>query len=495
MAYDALKPIKQTDFNAGPNYTEPPWNLKEGELAESANVWWEGSLKTVPYASRFSATPTTGAIKQLVFFRRISGTAYLFGVDDVPKIYSYNASGVPVLVATKVSTDPYWSTAVFNNRLYAANSKVTLLGTNGVTVSNVAAPRMRYILAKQDYLFGVLANTTVQPSVMAYSDTDNAESWPVGNRLNFGQDDGDEITGAIEWGDVIFVTKNRSIWILSGTTPSDFKIEKSLSDVGCVAPRTLCWTDLGVFFWSENGPTLFNGFRSFNLTDRIKGLLKDSSAVSVINWARIDQATAKYYPRLRQVLVSYCETSQTVNNKTLIIDMNRVTDRVGRRIPYAIWPMTTGITAMAHGTDITLTGSRTELILGMANGHVLRWDNGTNFNGAQLAPRIRSGAYSIGPDKIEQVRTIDVWLKGNTNTVTIKYSTDGSTFTTHPQASAYANTGTNTIKLKRLHGDGSGNYITGRRLQVEVSAVGSTNPFGLFEIGVGMEPGGPRDAA
>jgi hypothetical protein len=54
---------------------------------------------------------------------------------------------------------------------------------------------MRYILAKQDYLFGVLANSTVQPSVVAYSDTDNGTSWPVGNRLNFGQDDGDQITG------------------------------------------------------------------------------------------------------------------------------------------------------------------------------------------------------------------------------------------------------------------------------------------------------------
>jgi len=493
MAYDSTKPIKQTDFNAGPNYTEPAWNLKEGELNQSANVWWDGHVKTVPYAARIGTTATDLAVKSLIFFRRISGTSYLISVDATPKIYYYSATGGPIALATKVSTDPNWSSTVFENELYLVNSQVTPVNTDGATVTVLTAPRMRYIMSKQDYVFGVLANTTIQPSTVAYSDTANGESWPAGNRLNFGLDDGDVITGIIEWGDVIFVTKNRSIWILSGTTPSDFKIEKSLSDVGCIAPRTLCWTDLGIFFWSENGPTLFNGFRSFNLTDRIRGLLKNDAGTAIVKWSdAADNFVAKYYPRLRQVLVSYTEVGQTVNNKTLLIDINRVTDQVGRRIPYAIWPMTTGITAMCHGVDPTLTGSRHELLLGMANGHVLRYDHGTNWNGAQLAPRVRTGAYALNPHNVEQVRTIDVWLRGNTNTTTIKYSMDGGTFTSHPQATAYANTGTNTIKLKRLEGDGAGNYITGRRLQVEISAVGSTNPFGLFEVEVNAEEGSPR---
>lgn len=523
MPYDDAPLLSQYDFSAGPNYTDLPWNLGERELAESANVWWDGALKVIPAAGRVMSTALP-AVPTSIYSLQVGSTNTLIVTGQNGKIYVKDPGVWTEKVTGLITGAVAWNYDAFVNAIVAASYRAEGLDANVVRYTDGTTyavlpgspPNFHFLATHQDYLLG--AGHAASRNQIRYSDAApvaiGSITWPVGNILQL-PNDGDRITGLVKYGDVVFIFRERDVWQLSGTTPTDYKLEKTLSDLGCVASQTLVKTDLGIFFWSEGGPTLFSGFKSHLLTRRIRRLM------DTVDWTKVHQFVAAYYPTLRHVLVAYTSTSAEFGSgdpdRVLLIDMARVSDKtVGdARLPEAIWPIN------GDGVNYTIpryltsgrssaTSPRDDIFMGFngasSAGGVAQYQTGTTWNTLVLTPRVRTRAISLadrpgtgrsleGPPRgTSQVRYVDVVTKPDTNKVTVKYSVDGTTpFVTQSETS-YANSNSGfDLKTRRLSGTGGGDFITGRRVQFEVTTNAAVHSFTLVGLDIAMEPGSPRD--
>jgi len=484
MSKDNLGVIRQYDFSHGPNYTESIYSLTDKELAESDNMFWDGQLKTIPGAARLIATTiagTTHNVTGIFQYGKKNLTKYLVVATDAGRL-AYNNSGSWTTIQGGLNTNAqtFWDWVVFNDTLIMLSGKnpVKKWGGGAATVANLGGtpPQARFGSHHAvDYLF--FAGHTSNPSQIRYSDTATHETWPIGNTLELGRNDGQIITGLQRFGHTTAVFKTSSIWLVSGTTPNDFTINPTPSDVGCIAPNSLVLTDAGIFFWSEAGPAIFNGFKTTLLNKRLKAIL------DTVDWDNCDKVSAAYYAARKQLLISYPRTGQTYPDKMLLLDMQRIQDE---RTPPAFWPMpVSGASSMTNAKDDS--GLR-RVYMGHSSGHVTYFDSGTTFNNAVITPRFRTGALHLGkPDYVQAVRDLTFRQKARTGRITVRYAMDGNqTFTTHTSTPFSTAKSGYDVHQKMIEGTGGGKYMVGNILQLEVIATGSTG-FDLHGYEVATE--------
>ena len=271
--------------------------------------------------------------------------------------------------------------------------------------------------------------------------------------------------------------KNASIWLVSGTSPNDFTVTSTPSDVGCIAPNSLVLTDVGIFFWSEAGPCVFNGFKTTILNKRLKSIL------DTVNWVNADQISASYYPSRKQLLLSYPRTAQTYPDRMLLLDLHRISDE---KAPPAFWPIiASGASSMTNAVDDA--GFR-RIYSGHSSGHVTYFDSGTTFNGATITPRFRTGALHLGkPALVQAVRDLSFRSKAQTGRISVRFAMDGKqTFTTHTGTPYSTAKSGYDVHQKMLQGNGAGQYMVGNILQLDVIATGATG-FDLHGYEVATE--------
>lgn len=490
MGRPEAKGLRQFNFEKGPNYTDSPLIIGDDELAQADNAYWDGRVKTIPGAARIMTTALGGGrVTGGAHYTKNSGTNYVVGCSPGRIQYKSGSAWTNLSTGMATGADVWYTSVIFNDTLILANGTDNIKKWDGSSFGDLGGTPSpgNYLSVHGDYI--LLSGIATNPGQVKYSDTSDQNTWPVGNVLLPGIDDGQETVGQVRYGDVSFLFKQRSVYILSGQSPADWKIEKSLSDVGCVAPRTLVHTDLGVFFWSEGGPAIFNGYRSFLLTRRLRDLMAD------VDWTKTKRFCAGYYPTLRQVVVSYVSTSSSTGypDKLLIIDFMRLQDiRWDEKLPFAIWPCTVanathGVTAMVSGEGYST--QQTDLFMGVNAGRICRWNVGTTFDGATITPRIRTKAYfDQDPTMDVKGRFLAVFVKPNAGNLVVRYSTNlDATFDTHASSTfSMAKSGHN-LKVIQAQGDGSGNVPIGKALQYELTTSGATG-FDIYGIVPGVEP-------
>lgn len=75
----------------------------------------------------------------------------------------------------------------------------------------------------------------------------------VVSKIEAGEGDGDEITGAISSNDVIVVFKRRSIWVISGADPRSYGAHQLFPGHGCVAHATVAASARGIYYLGQSG--------------------------------------------------------------------------------------------------------------------------------------------------------------------------------------------------------------------------------------------------
>lgn len=492
MAKDDVGVVRQYDFSHGPNYTDSIYSLTDKELAEADNGYWDGIVKTVPGAARIIATTiagTTHNITGITQFAPGSGaTKYLVVATDAGRLAWNNAGSWTVLAGgLNTNAKTFWDWVVFNNTLIALSGKnaVKKWGGGAATLGNLGGspPQSKFGSHHAvDYLF--FAGHTSNPSEVRYSDTATAETWPVGNSLIVGRNDNQIITGLQRFGDTTAVFKTSSIFLVSGNTPTEFSINPTPSDVGCIAPNSIVLTDAGIFFWSEAGPALFNGFKTTLLGKRLKTILDG------VDWTNADKISAAYYSARKQILVAYPRTGQTYPDRTLLLDLYRISDE---KAPPMFWPITAGGFSSADSAFDSTTGIR-KIVAGHSSGHATTFDSGTTWNGSTITPRVRTGALHLGkPDHVQLVRDITIRAKAQTGRITVRFAMDGNqTFTTHTGTPYSTAKSGYDVHNKMLEGDGAGNYPSGNILQLEVIATGATG-YQLHGYEIGTETTSRRE--
>jgi len=231
-------------------------------------------------------------------------------------ILSYDGTPSATELASGLTPGGQWffdtllSKCIMTNKL---DAPMVWDGYNPIAVLGGSPPHAQYVAAHKNYLF--MAGTSEGPSRLYFSEVLNLESWPVLNFIDISPNDGDWITGLLPYDDYLIITKNRSVWLLVGSGPSDFEVRRIHDGIGCVAPRSLVRVVDSFAFVSTEGIYLSDISTPTLISERLKETWKK------LNRRRLHQIAAEYYDHKLRVDVPYGSSKH--NNMRIIYDTIR----------------------------------------------------------------------------------------------------------------------------------------------------------------------------
>lgn len=191
-------------------------------------------------------------------------------VQSLQVVFDTTASATQI--QTGLSTSARWRFATQNDTLWAFNGENTPQKWDGITATTSAMggtpPVGKYVLTHLNrmYVAGVAGNR----SRLYFSDLGNPESWPALNFVDVGRGDGDAITGLAVVLNQIVVTKDNSVWILQGDSPSTYVLRKASDEGGAVGMYSFGVVKNTVVWLSKDDVRLFDGLRSAPASEKIE---------------------------------------------------------------------------------------------------------------------------------------------------------------------------------------------------------------------------------
>lgn len=254
-------------------------------------------------------------------------------------------------------------------------------GTAAMTDLGGTPPHAQYVAIHHNYVF--MARTVANPNRLYFSEVLNFDSWPVLNFIDVSPNDGDWITGLMPYDDYLIIAKNRSIWLLMGTGPSDFEVRRIHDGVGCVAPRSLTKMAQSFVFASSEGIYMSDLSQEVLLSERLKETWRG------LNQRRLNQIAAIYYDHKLRIDVP--NGSSTINNLRIVYDTIQKALSLEEFSDHA--SCYAKFTEAGH--EILLYGHSTE-------GQVSRADYGTTDDGQPLAMTWGTKYFNFGSSAIEK---------------------------------------------------------------------------------------------
>jgi hypothetical protein len=219
-----------------------------GNVSAATGHWWviqreniSTGVRSLPSDPYNRAGPYSNR-KFRVNFDAVSGTkTHVYRTSDGGQFFQYVAT-------TQASS-------------YDDNRADNDLSSETVPYEVGAAVDFQHVWSHKGLLWvGNKGGTAPQRSVVQVSSALFPYNFPVQAEYSFecGGDDGDEITGGCSWGEVCVVFKRRSVWLITGDPPTDFRVVRvpGSDGLGCVAARTIAVTPVGLVYLSLAGPCL-----------------------------------------------------------------------------------------------------------------------------------------------------------------------------------------------------------------------------------------------
>jgi hypothetical protein len=231
-------------------------------------------------------------------------------------ILSYDGDPAAAELDTGLSPGGQWYFATLLSKCVMTNKldpPKVWDGNKPIEILKGSPPHAQYITAHKNYLF--MAGSSEGPSRLYFSEVLNIESWPVLNFIDVSPNDGDWITGLLPYDDYLIITKNRSVWLLVGSGPSDFEVRRIHDGIGCVAPRSLVRVVDSFAFASTEGIYLSDISTPTLISERLKETWKK------MNRRRLHQIAGEFYDHKLRMDLPF--GSSTVNNIRIIYDSIR----------------------------------------------------------------------------------------------------------------------------------------------------------------------------
>jgi hypothetical protein len=231
-------------------------------------------------------------------------------------ILSYDGSPTATELDTGLSPGGQWHFATLLSKCVMTNKldpPKVWDGNKPIEILKGSPPHAQYITAHKNYLF--MAGSSEGPSRLYFSEVLNIESWPVLHFIDVSPNDGDWITGLLPYDDYLIITKNRSVWLLVGSGPSDFEVRRIHDGIGCVAPRSLVRVVDSFAFASTEGIYLSDISTPTLISERLKETWKK------MNRRRLHQIAGEFYDHKLRMDLPF--GSSTVNNIRIIYDSIR----------------------------------------------------------------------------------------------------------------------------------------------------------------------------
>jgi hypothetical protein len=216
--------------------------------------------------------------------------------------------------AYNITADEPVSFTTWGNTCFISNGVDPLLEYNGTEiVINDAAPKGKYIVAHNNYLF--IAGNSTYPSRLYYSELADPDDWTgtdgIDNVIEVATDDGDKITGISRQAGNLVIFKTNSIHILYGSVRSQFTLKEAMPNIGCIAPRSIVNIYNRLYFLYRDGIYKFNGSDVEYISEKVK------PKINLIN--NVEEVSGAWYDH--HYYLSYAEGASESNNRVLVFDI------------------------------------------------------------------------------------------------------------------------------------------------------------------------------
>lgn len=148
-----------------------------------------------------------------------------------------------------------------------------------------------------------------------YSKLDMIESFDPEAYEQPDSTDSQQITGLVSMFDVLLIFKTNAVYILIGDDPNTWRIERLAFITGCQSHTSIVKTDSALYWWSPQGPVMWEGADSIpvligtSLGDTISDTYLDMSPPSFVSGA--------YDPKAERVVWSVAQVSAGRNTMLL----------------------------------------------------------------------------------------------------------------------------------------------------------------------------------
>lgn len=170
-----------------------------------------------------------------------------------------------------------------------------------------------YINVYHNALF--LAGFSTQPSTMYYSRLGEPESIGATASFEVRSNDGDRITGFVNYRNVQVISKRNSLHYLSGFSSDDYALLDISEEYGCISNRAMCvWQDK-LWMLDESGIIEYNGARVAKMSNRVETTFQRMNVQ-----AALDVAAMMHVKDRNEIWTVIPIDGSTVNNHLVVYD-------------------------------------------------------------------------------------------------------------------------------------------------------------------------------
>lgn len=245
-------------------------------------------------------------------------------------LVTYDAAASMTELLSGLDTTARYDFETLNDIVYILNgvdSNREWSGTGAATVAGGSPPLGKYVQVHKNRMF--IAGVAALRSRLYYSDLSDAETWPVLNFIDVGKGDGDTITGLTVLLDALVIYKTNSVWMLTGSSSSDFVLRRVTDEAGTSSNKSLALVKNNLIGIATDGVRLFDGIKSVAASDKIRVTFEG------LNRTQLGLAEGVVFDHHYYLAVP--EGSSIYNNCILVYDLIRAAWTVYRGMNVGAW--------------------------------------------------------------------------------------------------------------------------------------------------------------
>lgn len=381
--------ISINSFKGGLNTRDFPDSIADNEATELKNFLMnrDGSLEKRAGSLKYNSAEISANQPVHSIFRYYkAGYKKMLCVCNSNLYLGDDGAGTWSSIAV-LSNNNVCSFVVYNDILYFTNG-TDFKQYDGTTVSNIAGtPKVgKYLAVRKERIY--VAGAT-KPNRIYFCDSGDPTDWDAVagdpdsgvNYVDMGAGDNDVIMGILNLRDVLVVYKRNSIWILAGTTQSNFFTSKVIDNLGCVSPKTIIGHKNVHYFLYRDGLHVFDGSVTAKVSDKVSPLIEDA--------VTLESAAGTIYKE--RYWLSFRKSGDSANKSVLVLDT---------RSGFGGWSEFTGLNISSfvawNGGDDNGELHSGDSVLGF----VRKLDTGLDDDGTDITVSFKSKHFVPGHDVI-----------------------------------------------------------------------------------------------
>ena len=245
-------------------------------------------------------------------------------------------------------------------------------------------PSVKYLAENGGTMFG--AGVASEPNRLYYTGVNNTTF----ENFLLVDDDGEEITGLVSFQTNLVIFTRRSIWVLSGNSPSTFFLRKVVPDRGCCAPHSIVPVDAQIYFLSETG------FFAYDLSNVVEISRRIQPTLLLRAFSRDAMIVGVHDRPNNSVWWSYSGSGSSTNDKMLVYYYRN--SRVTKGDSWVPWEFSN----LCHMGQVTNPDTNLrEIRLGFTDGRVSTY-SGTSDNGSDIPWRWTTGKQDLATPQVRK---------------------------------------------------------------------------------------------